>query len=78
MRPTMIVSVHNTDQGQPMVYEHIDNTYIKDGFYCLVNRKANQVMKFPVRNIFRVIEPYVPDQESDDEGPSEIVFTREK
>jgi len=57
----MIVLVHNIDQSQPMIFQNIDNTYIKEGFYCLVNRTDNIVQKFPINRIFRIIEPYVPE-----------------
>ena len=60
-RSTMTVKIHNIDQSQPMVYDGVDNTYIKEGFYCLVRRARNEVMKFPVSRIFRIIEPYEPE-----------------
>lgn len=63
-RNTMTVQVHNKDQSQPMIYSGVDNTYIKAGFFCLVFRDENRVMKFPVENIFRVIEPYTPEEVS--------------
>ncbi len=56
----MTVQVHNIDQSQPMVYKGVDNTYIKEGFFCLVIRGVNLVLKFPVARIFRIIEPYNP------------------
>lgn len=59
----MTVIIHNKDQGQGMVYSGVDNTYIKAGFYCIVRRGLNQVMKFPIENIFRVVEPYDPSKE---------------
>ncbi len=61
MRPTMTVLIHNKDQSQPMIFDNVDNTYVKGGFFCLVDRKNNEVMKLPMSEIFRVIEPYVPD-----------------
>ncbi len=60
-RKTMTVKVHNLDQSQPMIYKGVDNTYVKEGFFCLIFRAKNQVMKFPVNRIFRVIEPYTPE-----------------
>lgn len=60
-RKTMTVEVQNIDQSQPMIFDSIDNTYIKEGFYCLVNRDSNRVQKFPVSRIFRIIEPYEPE-----------------
>ena len=59
-RKTMTVKIHNKDQSQPMIYSDVDNTYVKAGFYCVVRRDKNEVQKFPVENIFRVIEPYDP------------------
>jgi hypothetical protein len=61
MRPTMTISIHNKDQAQPMLFSKVDNTYVKAGFFCLVMREINEVVKFPVSEIFRVIEPYYPD-----------------
>ncbi len=61
MRPTMTIRVHNVDQSQPMIYDEVDNTYVKAGFFCIVRRKRNEVLKFPIANIFRVQEPYMPD-----------------
>ncbi len=58
MRKTMTVKVHNIDQSQPMVFHEVDNTYIKEGFFCMVFRAKNEVQKFPVSRIFRIIEPY--------------------
>ncbi len=58
IRGTMTVQVHNIDQAQPMIFKDVDNTYIKEGFYCIVNRKRNAVTKFPIARIFRIVEPY--------------------
>lgn len=60
-RKTMTVKVHNVDQSQPMVYSGVDQTYVKAGFFCLVFRDDNKVVKFPMANIFRVVEPYTPE-----------------
>lgn len=61
MRPTMTIRIHNIDQSQPMIYDQVDNTYVKAGLFCLVRRKRNEVLKFPMANIFRIQEPYMPD-----------------
>jgi len=60
-RKTMIVKIHNIDQSQPMVFDGVDNTYVKAGFFCIVRREKNEVQKYPVENIFRVIEPFIPE-----------------
>jgi len=57
---TMIIKIHNIDQSQPMVFDGVDNTYTKAGFFCIVSRDKNEVQKFPVNRIFRIIEPYDP------------------
>ena len=61
MRPTMTIRVHNKDQSQPMIIDRVDNTYIKAGFFCIVRRQENEVIKLPMADIFRVQEPYMPD-----------------
>jgi hypothetical protein len=60
-RKTMIVKIHNIDQSQPMIFDGVDNTYVKAGFFCIVRREKNEVQKFPLSRIFRVIEPYDPE-----------------
>ena len=60
----MIVKIHNVDQSQPMIFGNVDNTYIKEGFFCIVRRELNEVQKFPVDRIFRIIEPYDPGEVS--------------
>jgi hypothetical protein len=45
------------EQSQPIVYEEVKNTYTKGPFYCVYT--ANEEShKFPVSDIFRVIEDY--------------------
>ena len=61
LRKTMTIKVHNVDQSQPMIFTDVDNTYVKAGFFCIVRRDLNEVQKFPVANIFRVVEPYDPE-----------------
>lgn len=60
-RKTMTVSIQNKDQSQPMIYNGVDNTYVKAGFFCMVFRDKNRVYKYPMSDIFRVIEPYDPE-----------------
>ena len=61
LRKTMTIKVHNVDQSQPMIFTDVDNTYVKAGFFCIVRRDLNEVQKFPITNIFRVVEPYDPE-----------------
>jgi hypothetical protein len=44
-----------------MIIDRVDNTYVKAGFFCVVRRGNNEVIKYPVANIFRIQEPYMPD-----------------
>lgn len=61
MRNTITVKIHNIDQSQPMIFTGVDNTYVKEGFFCIIRRNRNEVQKFPVNRIFRIIEPYLPE-----------------
>ena len=51
------VTVHLKGQSQPIVYHDIVNTYTKDTLYCLYTDEG-PVHKYPVDDIFRVIEDY--------------------
>lgn len=51
----MIIAVHLLSQAKPVVHENIKNAYTKDGLYCLMC-KDGTVYKYPLVNIFRVIE----------------------
>lgn len=61
MRPTMTIMIQNIDQSQPMIISGVDNTYYKHPFFCVVRRGINEVDKYPIDRIFRVREPFVPD-----------------
>lgn len=51
----MKVKVHLISQSKPIEHENIINAYIKSGMYCLL-LKNMEVYKYPLINIFRVIE----------------------
>lgn len=51
----MIIKVHLISQSKPIEHKEIVNTYIKEGMYCLLVTN-NEVYKYPMCNIFRVIE----------------------
>ena len=53
----MQVSVHLIEQSQPVEYADVENTYTKDGMYC-VYLSNEKIHKFPVTRIWRVIEDY--------------------
>ena len=50
------VRVELTETSQPLTYE-AENTYTKGDFYCVFTTRG-EVHKFPVRNIWRVVENY--------------------
>lgn len=49
----MIVEIHLLSQSNPITRTPI-NTYTKDGLYCI--QLENKVEKYPLINIFRIIE----------------------
>lgn len=51
----MTASVHLKSQSQPIKFVDVINTYTKDGLYC-VYTIDELVYKFPVLDIFQVIE----------------------
>lgn len=52
----MTVIVHYKDASRPLTYAKVDNTYVKDKFYCV--KVGKLVYKHPVFNIWRLIEDY--------------------
>lgn len=40
----------------PLIYENVSQTYVKEGFYCLLSKE--RVLKYPINDIFRVEEDY--------------------
>lgn len=53
----MKIEIHLLSQAKPKVYENAVNAYTKDGMYC-VYLEDRKVHKFPMVNIFRVVEDY--------------------
>jgi hypothetical protein len=53
----MTIEIHLLSQSRPMVYENVVNAYTKDGMYCIY-KETGFVDKYPLVNIFRVIESY--------------------
>lgn len=47
--------VHLISQSKPIVHTDVVNTYIKSGMYCLLFKDIS-VYKYPMVNIFRVVE----------------------
>ena len=50
----MKVEVHLLSQSQPIERNDVINAYIKAGMYCLMF--SDRVEKYPLVNIFRVVE----------------------
>lgn len=51
------ISVHLLSQSQAIEYDGCKNSYTKDGLFC-VYTSENIVHKYPMVNIFRIIENY--------------------
>ena len=54
----MKVSIHTTEQSQPIEYDNVENAYSKGGVYCVYLKDTGEVVKYPLCNIFRVKESY--------------------
>ena len=52
----MTIWVHLLSQSKPMGVDNVENAYVKDGMYCILSEGS--VVKYPLCNIFRVIEEY--------------------
>lgn len=53
----MKVKVHLKSQSMAVEHADVRNAYTKDGLYCLLcGGTAPVVFKYPLTNIFRVIE----------------------
>lgn len=46
----------------PITYAAVTDTYVKSGFYCIYEADKGQVTKWPVVNIFRIVEEYVDEE----------------
>jgi len=51
----MRLKVHLISQSKPVEHIEVINTYIKSGMYCIL-LPNEEVYKYPMINIFRVIE----------------------
>lgn len=60
-RPLKKVEVHLQSQSFPLLIDHVMNCYEKGQFYCVVVLDTNgkrKVQKYPIANIFRILEEY--------------------
>jgi hypothetical protein len=53
----MKIFVQMKDANQPLVHDFI-NAYEKGSFLCVVTEDGAKVFKYPIENIWRVIEDY--------------------
>jgi hypothetical protein len=51
------IEVHLLSQSHPVEHINPANAYTKDGLFC-VYTEFNKVYKYPLVNIFRIIEDY--------------------
>ena len=58
----MNVKVQLYQSSQPLEYQNVINAYTKGNLYCVLFKKDGQRVthKFPLTNVFRVIEDYMP------------------
>lgn len=56
----MIVELHNQQSSRPIIYADAISTYTKDGMFCiLIEENGKRVVhKYPMLNIWRVVEEY--------------------
>jgi len=54
----MKVRVTLYSQSQGIQFDKVENTYTKDGFYCVYIKEENLVYKYPMQHIFNVKESY--------------------
>jgi len=50
----MIIKVWLKPNSQPREFEDVENTYVKGSFFCIFEKKLNQVTKYPISKIFRL------------------------
>lgn len=54
----MTVKISLKETSQDVVHENITNAYQKGGLYCVYTKDSNIVYKYPIANIWRIIETY--------------------
>ena len=60
MNEPLIVEVWLFETSTPIHFEGVTSTYTKGPLYCIYQESLKRTTKWPVRNIWRVIESY-PD-----------------
>lgn len=54
----MRIEVWLKETSQPILYEDATHAYTKGPFYCIYRASDGRVTKYPLDNIWRVIESY--------------------
>lgn len=52
----MNIHVHLLSQAKPVMHDDVKNAYTKDGLYCIKTLTTSKIYKYPLVNIFRIIE----------------------
>ncbi|MGD0002872.1 MAG: hypothetical protein ABSE06_01440 [Anaerolineaceae bacterium] len=56
----MIVEIWLDTTSMPIIYTEVTSTYQKGDLFCIYSKERNIVVKYPIANIFRVVENYQP------------------
>jgi hypothetical protein len=56
----MIVEIWLDSTSTPIIYTDVTSTYQKGDLYCIYSRTRDIVVKYPIANLFRVVENYTP------------------
>ena len=56
----MKVQLWLKETSQPIEFDGVSNTYQKGSLYCIYIEGEDLVFKYPIDDIFRVIETYGP------------------
>ena len=54
----MIVEVWLDSTSSPIVYTDVTSTYQKGALFCIYSKDRNIVVKYPMANLFRIVENY--------------------
>lgn len=56
----MKVIIWLKETSQPVEHTKVTNAYQKGAFFCVFIESENEVYKYPIANIWRVMESYRP------------------
>jgi len=61
----MKIEVWLKETNRPITYADVASTYLKGALYCVYQAHQQRVTKWPLANIWRIIEEY-PDEDRRD------------